>query len=128
MQKFIKSALIKLNSGNFWVSFSLNIICLECSFFTFSNGREVANHLKFHCRSPPIAVIPQISNCVFPCLACDKTLPLPGEHKLLTLQRSESTAYWALKKLGLFVAGPFSPFACFRSRAVFHSSPFIDFR
>lgn len=114
--KFVESALTEYTLEAFG-TFPSNIICN--GIFTFSNGREMENNSKFYChfllegllaKNTCVAVIPQIRDFKFPCLVNYKTLGLTREHSLSTLQRSKSTACWALKNLSLFCSWGFFSF------------------
>lgn len=114
--------IVEISSIFSQISYALN------PFFTFSDGIEMENLSKVYCSSSlkglfakntRVAVIPQIRDFKFPCLVNYKTLGLPREHMLLTLQRSESTACWALKNLGLFCSWVFFSFCAFQDHCWF---------
>ena len=102
-------------------------------FFTFSDDKEMENLSKVYCSSSlkglfakniQVAVIPQL-----------EILSSPAWSIIRPLAFSENTCSWLCKGLSqqlvelwrtsaFFAAGAFSPFACSRTTAGFHSSPF----
>lgn len=109
------------------ISYALN------SFFTFSDDIEMENLSKVYCHSSlkglfakniHVAVIPQIRDFTFPALSIIRPLAFP-ENTCSWLCRGLSQQLVGLWRTpAFFAAGAFSPFACSRTTAGFHSSPF----